>query len=50
VFPQSLWRHSHIRLRREQFEQARALIEGARQTSGPRNTMQVAAGSNPRLR
>ena len=29
VFPQSLWRHSHIRLTREQFETARALIEAA---------------------
>ena len=29
VFPQSLWRHSHIRLTREQFEIARALIEAA---------------------
>ena len=29
VFPSSLWRHSHIRLTREQFETARALIEQA---------------------
>ena len=29
VFPQSLWRHSHIRLTREQFESARALVEAA---------------------
>ena len=29
VFPQSLWRHSHIRLTREQFDSARALIEEA---------------------
>jgi hypothetical protein len=28
IFPQSLWRHSHIRLSPEQFEAARALIEG----------------------
>jgi hypothetical protein len=27
VFPQSLWRHSHIRLTDEQFAAARALIE-----------------------
>ena len=27
IFPQSLWRHSHIRLTPEQFEAARALIE-----------------------
>jgi hypothetical protein len=29
VFPQSLWRHSHIRLTDEQFTTARALIEAA---------------------
>jgi len=29
IFPQSLWRHSHIRLTREQFEAARALIDAA---------------------
>ena len=29
IFPQSLWRHSHIRLTREQFAAARALIEAA---------------------
>ena len=29
VFPQSLWRHSHIRLTEEQFETARKLIEAA---------------------
>jgi hypothetical protein len=29
IFPQSLWRHSHIRLSEEQFERARALIEAA---------------------
>ena len=28
IFPQSLWRHSHIRLSPEQFETARGLIEG----------------------
>jgi hypothetical protein len=27
IFPQSLWRHSHIRLTEEQFQEARALIE-----------------------
>jgi len=27
IFPQSLWRHSHIRLTPEQFASARALIE-----------------------
>jgi hypothetical protein len=29
VFPQSLWRHSHIRLTEEQFDAARRLIEAA---------------------
>jgi hypothetical protein len=29
IFPQSLWRHSHIRLTPEQFATARALIEAA---------------------
>ena len=29
VFPQSIWRHSHIRLSGEQFESARELIEAA---------------------
>ena len=29
VFPQSLWRHSYIRLSEEQFEAARALVEGS---------------------
>jgi hypothetical protein len=29
IFPQSLWRHSHIRLTEEQFDAARALIEAA---------------------
>ena len=29
IFPQSIWRHSHIRLTRQQFEAARALIERA---------------------
>ena len=27
IFPQSLWRHSHIRLSPEQFDRASALIE-----------------------
>jgi hypothetical protein len=31
IFPQSLWRHSYIRLTEEQFETACALIEGAGQ-------------------
>jgi hypothetical protein len=29
IFPQSLWRHSHIRLTDEQFQSARKLIEAA---------------------
>ena len=29
IFPQSLWRHSHIRLTEDQFESARKLIEAA---------------------
>jgi hypothetical protein len=29
IFPQSIWRHSHIRLTPDQFETARALIESA---------------------
>jgi hypothetical protein len=29
IFPQSLWRHSHIRLTEEQFGSARALLEAA---------------------
>lgn len=29
IFPQSLWRHSHVRLTAEQFESARGLIEAA---------------------
>jgi hypothetical protein len=29
IFPQSLWRHSYIRLSEEQFDAARALIEDA---------------------
>jgi hypothetical protein len=31
IFPQSLWRHSHIRLTEEQFESACELIEAAAQ-------------------
>jgi hypothetical protein len=29
IFPQSIWRHSHIRLSEEQFARARALVEAA---------------------
>ena len=29
IFPQSLWRHSHIRLTEEQFERASALVRDA---------------------
>jgi hypothetical protein len=31
IFPQSLWRHSYIRLTPEQFHEARALVEAAAQ-------------------
>jgi hypothetical protein len=33
IFPQSLWRHSYIRLSAEQFDAARALIEAAARAS-----------------
>jgi len=29
IFPQSLWRHSHIRLNAEQFDRAASLVEDA---------------------
>jgi hypothetical protein len=42
VFPQSLWRHSHIRLTRERFETARGLVEAAAQAgTGPSSSSQV---------
>ena len=42
VFPQSLWRHSHIRLTADQFATARALVDAASQAgSGPSNSSQV---------
>jgi hypothetical protein len=42
VFPQSLWRHSYIRLTGEQFETARELVHAASQAaSGPSNSIQV---------
>ena len=42
VFPQSIWRHSHIRLTVEQFETARELVFAASQAgSGPSNSSQV---------
>ncbi len=34
VFPQSLWRHSHIRLTDVQFETARALLGAASEAQG----------------
>ena len=37
IFPQSLWRHSHIRLTREQFQTARALIESASEPARTRH-------------
>ncbi|HEU6443959.1 MAG TPA: hypothetical protein VFL61_02765 [Gaiellaceae bacterium] len=36
IFPQSLWRHSHIRLSDEQFERARLLVEAAARASPPK--------------
>ena len=36
IFPQSLWRHSHIRLTQEQFDTARELIETAARLQGSR--------------
>ena len=43
VFPQSLWRHSHIRLTHERFAAARELVEAAGQEagSGPSNSSQL---------
>ena len=42
VFPQSLWRHSHIRLTAERFDAARRLVESAGQAgSGPSNSSQL---------
>jgi hypothetical protein len=39
VFPQSLWRHSYIRLTAERFAAARELVEAAGQAaSGPSNS------------
>jgi hypothetical protein len=34
IFPQSLWRHSHVRLTAEQFGRARELIEAVLARSG----------------
>jgi hypothetical protein len=46
VFPQSLWRHSHIRLNAEQFDEARRLVETASQPpSGASSSTQVVRGS-----
>jgi hypothetical protein len=42
IFPQSLWRHSHIRLTNEQFSAAKALIEAA--ASGQEQHWPLAAG------
>ena len=41
VFPQSIWRHSHIRLRPDQFATARGLVEAAAQGSGASSSSQV---------
>jgi hypothetical protein len=34
IFPQSLWRHSYIRLTSDQFDSARALVERAASVAG----------------
>lgn len=36
IFPQSLWRHSHIRLSDEQFGRASALVEAAALAAQPK--------------
>ena len=41
VFPQSLWRHSHIRLSSEQYEAARAAIESALAGRSPSGTSRL---------
>jgi hypothetical protein len=42
VFPQSIWRHSYIRLTAEQFDAARDVVEEASQVgSGPSNSSHV---------
>jgi hypothetical protein len=42
VFPQSIWRHSHIRLTPERFGAARDLVTSASQAgSGPSNSSQI---------
>ncbi|HEY7207875.1 MAG TPA: hypothetical protein VH416_06500 [Gaiellaceae bacterium] len=35
IFPQSLWRHSYIRLSAEQFDEARRLVETASERTRP---------------
>ncbi len=46
IFPQSVWRHSHIRLTVERFEAARALVSAAGQPeSGPSSSSHVVRGS-----
>lgn len=35
IFPQSIWRHSHIRLTDDQFETARRIVEAAARTRCP---------------
>jgi hypothetical protein len=35
IFPQSLWRHSHIRLSAERYDAARELVEAAAGGAGP---------------
>lgn len=42
IFPQSLWRHSHIRLSEDQFEAAREMVEAA--ALGQKEHRPLAAG------
>jgi hypothetical protein len=45
IFPQSLWRHSHIRLTDEQFAAARSLVEAAARSHGVRGQASGRPGS-----
>jgi hypothetical protein len=48
VFPQSIWRHSHIRLSDDQFAEARRLVEAAARAAGSLQQT-VAKLDGPRL-
>jgi hypothetical protein len=49
IFPQSLWRHSYIRLTGEQFEAARTLIEAAVAAPGHEEAEQGLSGARRTL-